>query len=164
MISRAEAARVSRAATREAKVVRSANAKLRVRALSEADTGIHRGSVRTEDLPSSFVFPAWAGSVDPSHKGLRFVGGVLGCCRCGGFSATAATNSPLLAGKCRGFVPAGSQSRLNKFLRGRVPPPWDKAEAWPDERAPTSEPRWPLHLTFREGAWRPSLAASVAEG
>ena len=125
---------------------------------------VSRGAIRPEDLPEQFIFPAWAGVVDRTHVGLRFVGGILGCSRCAGFASTVASNSPLLARPCRGFVPAGSQSRLNKFLRGRVPPPWDKAEAWPDERAPTSEPRWPLHLTFREGAWRPSLAASDAEG
>ena len=117
-----------------------------------------------EDLPSAFVFPAWAGQVDRSHSGLRYVGGVLGCTRCAGFASTVATNSPLkkLARPCKGFVPAGSQSRLNLFLRGMLPSPWNRAEAWPDERAPSTEPRWPIHLLYRDGAWHPSLADSDA--
>ena len=61
---------------------------------------ISRGSVLPQDLPGVFILPAWASRVHSSHAvggvsrlGLRYVGGVLGCTKCGGFATTQHTQS-----------------------------------------------------------------------
>ena len=131
---------------------------------------ISRGSVLPQDLPGVFILPAWASRVHSSHAvggvsrlGLRYVGGVLGCTKCGGFATTQHTQSPLSAKECRGqYDPkSGTASRIRAFERGEVPAPWHRSESWPDEQAASTVRRWPLHLSWSDGRWMPLFGPDV---
>ena len=126
-------------------------------------------AVRPEDLLSAFIFPRWAEEIHPSHAstearaGLRFVGGIFGCMRCGGFATLTQRARPrrslhhrLLAGPCRGSFPRGSHDRVTTFAQGRIPSPWNRAAAWPDKRADSSEARFPLFVYHDGLTWCPS--------
>eukprot|EP00930_Biecheleria_cincta_P058140 TRINITY_DN4398_c1_g1_i1.p1 TRINITY_DN4398_c1_g1~~TRINITY_DN4398_c1_g1_i1.p1 ORF type:complete len:2308 (-),score=303.29 TRINITY_DN4398_c1_g1_i1:73-6312(-) len=92
--------------------------------------------------------PEWAQLIDHSHQ-IAYAGGLVMCKLCGSLAASNNLKSLLFAaGKCRRELPTGSKSRLQRFLRGRLP--YDGTH-------------WPcgIHSKFRLIVWARSFQEGV---
>ena len=85
------------------------------------------------------VIPHWASKTHPSHRVLKYAGGMVMCSACSSISSSSGGNSRLWR-PCHGKIAQGSLPRYRKFLSGWHPHfPHDNAHLWPSG-APTSAP------------------------
>ena len=79
----------------------------------------HARSIKATE-PEHSEFPEWAGLVDWSHD-LRYEGGLIMSFKCGSLACISSMKSLFFQQRqCRNARPPGSESRLQRFLRGRL--------------------------------------------
>ena len=110
-----------------------------------------RGTVLPERVRQLQALPSWIQRVPPSHD-LIWGGGLLGCRRCGAIIPSFDART-LLSKECRGTCPAGSRSRIDRFLSGSLPQPF---QTWPDGGRDSSDLVAVAQLGFggNPPAWR----------
>jgi hypothetical protein len=86
------------------------------------------------------TIPLWASKVHPSHRVLKYAGGMVMRAACSSISSSQGGNSRLWK-FCQGKIAEGSLPRYRKFLAGFHPHfPSDWAHQWPSGAA-TAEPQ-----------------------
>ena len=90
--------------------------------------------------------PEWVKRVYPSHRELKFVGGLIACMKCGSISSSGVGNSNQWK-VCSTKIAEGSKGRLQEVFAGAHPQfgP-EKHRSWPDGRPATERIRMQTYL------------------